>query len=177
MIMEKLKNESVWMGALIAGALALLAGLLVIYVQNQIVQGVSGILTCCGIPFIGAFITIWHYSNAHGTKLNAGDGAGLGALALSFGAIISGVLSWVLQTLGLTPSQQELLAMQKTQMTAQWRAQGMSDEQIDTMVQQTEKWTTMLGHPLIAMLSSVVVFAIMGAICGAIVAAIYKPKS
>jgi hypothetical protein len=176
--MNLLKNESVWMGAIISAGVALLFSLAIIFLHPPTnLQSILGIVVCCGVPFIGAFVTIWHYTTTQQTSINAGQGAGLGAMALALGALVSGAISWVLQLLHITPSQDELWAMQKAQLMETYRQQGMSEDQIDNVIQMGEKWAKTLSHPLIAMAMNIVIFAIMGAICGAVAAAVWKKKA
>lgn len=172
--MQPSKTQSIGLGAIVGGVLGLLVGIMVILIPN--LSSVLGIVGCLLVPMAGAFAAVWHFTNTHQTKLSAGEGAGLGAAALAVGSLISSGITLLLQSVGVLPNQQELMKRQMELAEAQWRAQGLSDSQIEQARQTTESMTGMFSNPILGLIAGLAINAVVGAILGAVAAALFKPK-
>ncbi len=146
--------------------------------QRSILVGavVTGILStsyldfinvvCCLGVIIGAITTIQQFTAESGRRLQAGDGAGLGALTGAGGAVIGAILDSMLRPLGLdsnTISQNMMKGMMEgmegqPQMSPEMMAQMQSGGLVMTIVG--------VGFTM-------VIYAIFGAIGGAIGTALF----
>lgn len=83
-----LQNRSVWMTALIAGALM---GVL------SSIPGVS-LVNCllCGWLWLGGIFAVWYYKRSYAGIVTPGDGALLGAAAGLIGAVVGTILGAVI---------------------------------------------------------------------------------
>jgi hypothetical protein len=153
------KLNSILIGGLIYAVVGLIGAFL--GAASGGMQYVGGALGCIAL-IAGTAGAVWHYTSTHRLTIPAGQGAALGAGAGALGALISGLLSWVLVTAGIMPDPAE-------QARRQMEGQGMTEEQVEMAMQWTETFTGPLGIVL-----GLVIGAILGAIIGAIAALIFK---
>lgn len=162
--MSSSKMQSALLGALVYVVLGTIAQFIVVN-SGMIGSPVGGLLLCL-VAIIAPVVAVWHYTSTNSLTIPAGEGAGLGALASVAGAVISGVISLLLQAVGLFPSTEEMLEMQREQMVSQ----GMSAEQVEQAMEMASNFS----NPLIGFVIGIVVGAVLGAIAGAISALIFK---
>lgn len=157
------KMQSALLGALVFAVLGTLVAIMTVGdTSMQIVATISN----CLVAIIAPLVAVWHYTSTNALTIPAGEGAGLGALASAVGALFGGIIGFLLQGIGLLPTTEEVIELQREQMLSQ----GMSAEQID----QTMGMMSTFSNPFIAILIGVVIGAIIGAIAGAISALIFK---
>ncbi len=157
------KSRSVLIGAGVAAVLALIQ--VVLTVSGGTAGQYLSSLVCCLVAILGAGTAVWHYTSANRLTIPAGTGAGLGAAAVAAGYLVAYVVGEVLQALGVTPSDAEIIARSRQQLVDQ----GMDPAQIDQGLQMAE----MLSGPLGAAVS-LLMLAVLGAVAGAIAAAVFK---
>lgn len=156
------KTQSILIAALVGTVLSTITGFLATSQGGlQMVAAVLGCLVMISVPLIA----VWHYTTTHQLTLAAGSGAGLGAMAAVAWGVLSAIVGYTLQALGVMPSQEELIQMQREQMLSQ----GLTAEQIE----QAMGWVEMSTGPL-GIVINVVVAIVIGAVLGAIGAAIFK---
>lgn len=155
------QQRAILLGALVTG---LLATVFAIIGQGN-TSPVLGIAACCLPSLLGPLTAIWNYTNTESLSISTGEGAKMGFMAGAGGGLIAGVLSYVLRMVGVIPSEEEVLA----KLRDTWVEQGLTAEQIET----AEKMTGFASGP-IAIIISIVVLGILGAIIGMIGAAIFK---
>lgn len=157
------KSPSILLGAAVAAVL----GLLQLFLASS--GGTSGQylsgLVCCLVAIAGAGGAVWHYTTTHKLTIPAGTGAGLGAAAVAAGYALTYVIGEILQAVGVTPSDEELLEMSRSQLIDQ----GMDPSQVDQALEMGQ----MMSGPLGAVVG-LVVLAILGAIIGAVAASVFK---
>lgn len=141
--------------------------------QRSILAGaaVTGILStsylnfintlCCLGVILGAIVTIQQYTSQTGTKLEAGDGAVLGALTGAGGAVLGAIFDAVLRPVSLDSNSisQEMMK----EMMENMEGQQMSPEMMEQMQGG--------GSPLmmlVGLLFTMLIYAIFGAIGGAV---------
>lgn len=160
------KTPSILLGAVAYAVAALITGFVTIN-GGQSAQYLTMVL-CCVSALLGPAVAVWHYTTTHNVTVPAGTGAGLGAAAVVVGGLISYGITLLLQTIGIYPSNDELMERQRDQLLAQ----GLEPEQIDGAMQMAEMFSGPLGIVL-----NIIVAAVIGAIGGAIAASIFKRGS
>lgn len=163
------------MGGLVGGVLALLFSLLVIFVPD--LATILGWVSCLVVPIVATYLAISMHTNAVGA-ITAGEGAKLGALALALAGLLSSVIMQLLQLVHVVPTQQEIMDRQWEIQAEKMSSQGMSAEQIEQARAMGESIAGVFTNPVVAIISSVAMYAILGAVIGAIAAAVLsKNKS
>lgn len=144
------RTQSILIGGLVAGLL------------STSVLGMINVLCCAGV-IIGAVVGVWHYTEEHRLTIPSSQGALIGALCGVLGAVIAGVLNQVLIMIGLdfTATMQEFM-MQNFDMSPE------QAEQMEQAQQGNALWAIM------GTLFNMVLFAIFGALGGAIGASIFQ---
>lgn len=147
--------------------------------QRSILVGavVTGILStsylnfintaCCLGVIIGAIVTVQQFTAESGTGLEAGDGAVLGALTGAGGAVLGAIFDAVLRPLGLdsnTISQDMMKGMME----------NMEGQQMSPEMMQQMQGGGGLVMTLIGLGFTMVLYAIFGAIGGAIGTALFN---
>ena len=148
------KTQSILIGALTAGIL------------STSYLGFINVVCCLGV-ILGALAAVWHYTSTHKLTLRAGSGAGLGALAAVGGALIAAVLNFLLAQIGLDAS-----GALNDLIINQFGAQ-MDPAQIQEMRDQEANAGT-IGALFQGLIFGIPIYAIFGAIGGAIGASIFK---
>jgi hypothetical protein len=155
--------QSIFLGAVVV---ALIGTVFTVVLQNQQSQ-ILGAISCCVIPTIGALIAVWHYTSTNELTLKAGQGAMLGFWAALLGFLLSYVLTVIISYVGVVPSPFDVEAQLEL---AQERMmeQGMSGDQMDQAEEFTRKFFFVFH------IAGFVIYALIGAIGGAIGANIFK---
>lgn len=156
------KMPSILVGALAHTVVSVLVTLLVASGG----MGMAGSAIGCLSLFVASVAAVAHYTSTHRLTIPAGQGAGLGAAATLVGVLVAFAVTYLLQTLGVTPSPEEMMEIQR----AELERQGMSAEQIEQGMAMGEKFSS----PLIALAISIPMGAIAGAIGGAVTALIVR---
>jgi hypothetical protein len=168
--MNNSKQSSIILGAVVAALLGTLSGILAVQNPGNTALG----MLPCMLWIIAAALTVWHYTNTHKVSIKPGEGASMGAMALGLGGLISGVLSYVLQMIGVTPSNEEIRAQAIEQARKAYEEQGMSPEQIEQAIGMVESSMGFMSNPILGIVMGIVFSVIIGAIVGAVAAAIFK---
>lgn len=159
------KTQSILLGAAIGTVL----GLVQLFLASN--GGTAGqylsSAVCCLTAVFGAGGAVWHYTSTHRLTIPAGTGATMGSAALVLGAVVSGAIGWLLQLVGVVPSDEVLLERARQQALEQ--NPNLEPEQLDQIMQFTETMSGPLG-----MVAGIVVMALLGAIVGAIAASVFK---
>ena len=150
------RTQSILIGGLVAGIL------------STSILGMINILCCAGV-IIGAIVGVWHYTEEYGLTIPSGQGALIGALCGVLGAIIAGVLNQLLIAIGLDAA----TALQESLM----QNFGMSAEQLEQMRQMQQAQQGNALWAIAGTLFNMVLFAIFGAIGGAIGASVFQKGS
>ncbi len=150
------KSQSIIVGALVYALLGLAINFLFVGTTIGAVLG-------CLVAFSGGTIAVWHYTSTHSLTLEAGKGAGMGALAGLGGAFVASALALLFISLGLMPEPMEAVRQQ-------FIDQGMTGEQLDQSLAMAENFS----NPIISLVIGSVVGALLGAISGAISALVFK---
>lgn len=156
------KTQSILIAAVVGAVLSILTSFLAS--SGGGMQYVGSALGCISIIAV-PLIAVWHYTNTHKLTLSAGSGAGLGAMAAVASGILGYIISFALQSVGVLPTQEEMIAAQREEMLSQ----GMTAEQID----QAMGFATAMTGPE-GIVAGVLIAAVIGAIVGAIGASIFK---
>lgn len=147
------KSQSIFLAGAAIGVLAAILGL---------IPAVGGCLAC--IAYIGAgVLAVWHYTDRHQLTLKGGQGAGMGALAGIVAMAVASILSFLFMAFGLTPPLRQLIEDQLD-------SSGMDPAQIEQIMEMTSSPLFIIGVFLVAL----VIYAILGAIGGAIGASVFK---
>lgn len=157
------KTQSVVLGAAVYAVASLITAFIALN-GGTAGQYLSSVL-CCLVALVGPFVAVWHYTNTNDLTIPAGTGAGLGALTVVLGGVISYAIQKVLQAVGAFPSDAEILESTRQQMLDQ----GMDPAQVDQAMGMTEMFTGVVGFGI-----NLVIAAIIGAIAGAIAASVFK---
>lgn len=144
---------------------SILIGGVVVGILSTSVIGLINLICCAGV-IIGGMAGVWHYTSTHGLTIEASEGAVIGALSGVLGAIIAGILTYILMTLGLD------IAQNIQQSILENYGGNLSAEELEAMQGGTGPLVYALG-----VLFNVVVYAIFGAIGGAIGASVFKKGS
>jgi hypothetical protein len=160
--MPPAKGQSILIGALAYTVLSVLTTVLMAGGAG----GMGAGLLACLIMFVASVVAVWHYTNTHRQTLTAGQGAGVGVAATVLGLLFAFGIGLLLQTLGITPSTEELMEMQRADMLER----GMPEDQIDSAMAMGERFSS----PLMALVFGIPMAAIAGAIGGAISSMIFK---
>ncbi|GAB5535792.1 MAG: hypothetical protein Rubg2KO_20410 [Rubricoccaceae bacterium] len=156
------KTQSILVAAVVGAVLAVLTQFLAS--SGGGVQYVGSALGCISIIAV-PMLAVWHYTNTHQLTLNAGSGAGLGAMASIASGLLGYIVAFGLQAVGVLPTQEEMIASQRETMLSQ----GMSAEEIEMAM----GFATAMSGP-IGIVVGIVIAAVVGAIVGAIGASVFK---
>ncbi len=126
---------------------------------------VGGVLCCVAVIGAGV-LAVWHYTNTYHLTITGGAGAGMGVLAAIVAAVVSSLLNALFTLVGLAPGWGE---MREQMMEGMQRGAG-DPEQMETFRQLFESVWFVPG----IILCSIVIYALLGAIGGAIGAASFK---
>lgn len=147
------KSQSILLAGAAIGVAATILGLIPV---------IGSCLAC--VAYIGAGImAVWHYTDRHHLTLSGAQGAGMGALAGIVAMAVGGVLSFLFMSLGLTPPLRQIIADQLD-------VSGMDSSQADQIMEMASSPLFIIGIVLVAL----VIYAILGAIGGAIGASLFK---
>lgn len=147
------RTQSILLGGLVAGIL------------STSVLGMINLLCCAGV-IIGAVAGVWHYTETYQLTIPSGQGALIGALCGVVGALVAGVLNQLLVVMGLDFA----MALQESLM----RNLNMSAEQMEQMRQMQQGQQGGAVWIILGTLFNVVLFAVFGAIGGAIGASVFQ---
>ncbi len=143
---------------------SILIGGLVVGILSTSVLGLINLACCAGV-IIGAMVGVWHYTEEHQLTIPSGQGALIGALAGLLGALLAGIFNQMLVAAGLD------FAAGFRETIMQMSSMQMSPEQMEQMQQAQEgSWVMMIAGTL----SSMIIFAIFGAVGGAIGASVFQ---
>ena len=157
------KNPSILLGASVYAVLSLITAFIA---MNSGTGGqYASSALCCLIAISVPAITVWHYTSTNQLTIPAGTGAGLGALAIVIGGLVSYAIQKVLQLIGAFPSDDEILDRTRDQLLDQ----GMDPAQVDQTMEMSQMFTGFVG-----VLISLAIAAVIGAIAGAVAASIFK---
>ncbi|MEO0559720.1 MAG: hypothetical protein AAF170_16230 [Bacteroidota bacterium] len=156
------KTQSILVAAVVGAVLSVLTQFLAS--SGGGVQYVGSALGCISIIAV-PLIAVWHYTNTHRLTLNAGSGAGLGAMASIASGLLGYIIAFGLQAVGVLPTQEEIIAAQREDLLSQ----GLTAEQID----QAMGFATAMTGP-VGIIVGLVIAAVVGAIVGAIGASVFK---
>jgi len=146
---------------------SILVGAVVTGILSTSYLGLINTLCCLGV-IVGGIVTTQQYAARTAGSVPSGDGAVLGAFAGAAGAVLSAVFDVMLRPLNLdSQSIQQGLQEQLMQMSDQ----GMSPEMMQQMQGEAPGLLSVMG--LGFLLLNVVLFAIFGAIGGAIGTALF----
>lgn len=126
---------------------------------------VGGCLTCVAVLAAG-LIAVWHYTDTYNLTITGGTGAGMGAAAGAVMTVVGILLGLVLAVLGLQPGFGE---------GRRQALQGLEDSGLDP--EQLDQFSGIIesaAFPLVIVACTLVVYLILGAIGGAIGAAVFK---
>lgn len=157
------KSQSILMGAAVYVVASLITGFVALN-GGTAGQYLSSVL-CCLVAMAGPAVAIWHYTTTNNLTISAGTGAGMGALTVVLGGVVSYAITKVLQVVGAYPSDDEIVERARQQMLDQ----GMDPAQVDGAMGMVEMTSGVVG-----VLINLVVAAIIGAIAGAIAASVFK---
>lgn len=160
------KSQSILMGV----AVYVVASLITVFVAlngGTAGQYLSSVL-CCLVAIIGPAVAVWHFTTTNRITIPAGTGAGVGAITVVLGGVVSYAIQKVLQLVGAFPSDAEILDRTRSQMLAQ----GMEPAQVEQAMEMSEMFTGVLGVAI-----NLVVAAIIGAAAGAVAASVFKKGS
>lgn len=158
------KLPSIVIGAAVYTVLAVILSFLAL--SGGQAASIVGSCGLCLTALVGPLVAVWHYTSTHSLTVPAGTGAGIGAGAGALGAVLSGVVSLLLQTVGVLPDSAEQLERQRQTMLET----GMDPAQID---QQLE-FAASFSNPVVGLVLGIVIGAVVGAIAGAIGASVFK---
>lgn len=144
---------------------SVLIGGLVVGLLSTSVLGLINLLCCAGV-IIGAMIGVWHYTEEHQITIPSGQGALIGTLCGVVGAVVAGVLNQILIVIGLDFAQ----AMQESMV----QNFGMSADQLEQMQQMQGSQQGSLLWIIGGTLFNMVLFAVFGAVGGAIGASVFQ---
>lgn len=120
---------------------------------------------CCLFAVVVPAVAVWHYTHTYHVTIPAGTGAGIGALAIVLGGVVSYVIQKGLQVVGAFPSDAEILERTREQLSLQ----GLEPEQIEQAMGMSEMFQGVVGFAI-----NLVIAAVIGAIAGAVAASIFK---
>lgn len=161
------KTQSILIGALliaVVGTLLTLISTMGGMSSNQMAGSIIGCITCI-LYIVGGLTAVWHYTSTNSLTMESGPGALLGMTTGAVGAIIAVLLGLLLQTLGITPTAEEVFAA----MENSGAFDDMPAEQLETTKNMMLMFSGWLGW-VVALIMGV----IAGAIGGAIGAAMFK---
>lgn len=157
------KTPSILLGAAIYAVASLIVSFIAIN-GGTAGQYITSVL-CCLVAILVPAVAVWHYTNTYQITIPAGTGAGIGALAIVIGGVISYAIQKLLQVVGAFPSDAEIMERTRSQMLDQ----GMDPAQVDQAMQMGEMFQGIAGFAL-----NLVIAAVIGAIAGAVAASIFK---
>lgn len=151
------RQQSILIGAVVTGIL------------STSYLGFINVLCCIGV-IVGGIVASQQYASRTGGTIRAGDGAVLGALAGAGGAVLSALFDQLLRPFNLD-SQSITEGMREQLMQNMGGEQGMSPEMMQQFQGEGPGLLTAAG--LLFLLMNVVLFAIFGAIGGALGTALF----
>ena len=143
---------------------SILVGGLVVGLLNTSVLQVTAVLCCAGV-IIGAMTGVWHYTTTYDLTISAGQGVLIGVGAAALGAVIAGILNYVLALAGLDVLTQLMMDFVENA--------NLPPDQVEMIREQTTT-SQGLSAVLLGIATNAVVFVIFGAIGGAIGASVFK---
>lgn len=147
---------------------SILVGAVVTGILSTSYLGLINTFCCLGV-IVGGMVTTQQYAARFTGSIASGDGAVLGAFAGAAGAVLSAVFDVMLRPLNLdSQSVQQNLQEQLMQYMG---GEGMSPEMMQQMQGEAPGLLSAMGIALLLM--NVVVFAIFGAIGGALGTALF----
>lgn len=153
---------SKWTSILIGALVAAISAFISTALSNPAnpVGSMAGSAICC-LGVIGAgLVAVWHYASTHSLTIPGGEGAGMGAAAGAIGALLAGVLGYVLIAAGILPD-----------------PEVMMEEMLETMPEEQREMAERFGGfgtGPVGWLINAVIFAAIGAIGGVIGASLFK---
>ncbi len=150
------KNQSILLGGLVVGLL------------STSYLGLINMACCAGV-LIGSVVAVWHYTDTNNVTLPAGQGASIGAMAAVVGGLIAFVLNFILMKMGIRADQvvaEFILDRFRENMPAEQYEEAMAklNEPVTISTYLKSQWYG----------ANLIVYAIFGAIGGAIGAALFK---
>ena len=158
------KLPSIVIGAAVYTVLAVILSFLAL--SGGMTASIVGSCGLCLTALVGPLVAVWHYTTTHSLTIPAGTGAGIGAGAGALGAILGGIVSLLLQTVGVLPDSAEQLEQQRRTMLDA----GMDPAQVDQQLELAASFS----NPVIGLVLGIVIGAVVGAIAGAIGASVFK---
>lgn len=150
------KTQSILLGGLVVGLL------------STSYLGLINMACCAGV-LIGAVVTVWHYTDTNQLTLKPGEGASLGAMAAVVGGLIAIVLNFILIKMGIRADQ----AIGEF-MLERFR-ENMPPEQYEEAIEKMNEPMTVANYLKSQWYgANLIIFAVFGAIGGAIGAALFK---
>ena len=147
---------------------SILVGAVVTGILSTSYLGLINTICCLGV-IVGGIVTTQQYTARTAGAVASGDGAALGAFAGAAGAVLSALFDVMLGPLGLdSQAVQQNIQEQFMQTMGE---QGMSPEMMQQMQGDAPGLLSAMGLALLFM--NVVVFAIFGAIGGALGTALF----
>lgn len=150
------RQQSILIGAVVTGIL------------STSYLGLINTLCCLGV-IVGGLVTSQQYVARTGGPIQAGDGAVLGASAGAGGAIMGAIFDVALRPLNL--DSQSIQQGLQEQLMENMGGQGMSPEMMEQMQGEGPGVLSVMGLTFLAL--NIVVFAIFGALGGALGTALF----
>ncbi len=147
------KSQSIFLAGAAIGVLAAILGL---------IPAIGSCLACIAYICAGV-LAVWHYTDRHQLTVKGGQGAGMGALAGIVAMAVASIISFLFMAIGLTPPLRQLIEDQLD-------SSGMDPAQAEQIMEMTSSPLFIIGVFLVAL----VIYAILGAIGGAIGASVFK---
>ena len=149
------KSQSILLAGAAIGVTAAILGL---------IPAIGSCLACVAYICAGV-LAVWHYTDRHHLTLKGGQGAGIGALAGIVAMAVASILGFLFMAIGLTPPIRQVIEEQLD-------ASGMDPAQAEQIMEMTSSPLFIVGVFLVAL----VIYAILGAIGGAIGASVFKKE-
>lgn len=147
------KTQSILLGG---GAIGVAAALLSLI---PIAGGCLACLTCIA----AGVLAVWHYTDTYNLTITGGQGAGMGALAGIVALVVSGLIGFVFQAIGLMPSFSEAFE--------QGVSQGNTDPE---QAEQIIEFITGPAGIATFIVVGLILYSILGMIGGVIGASVFK---
>jgi hypothetical protein len=152
------KWTSIFIGALVA-TIALILSMALNDPTNP-TGSLAGTAICCLGALGAGLVAAWHYASTNEVTIPGGEGAGMGAAAGALSAILAGLLSYALIAAGILPDPEVVM-----------------QEMLDTMPadqrEMAERFSG-LGSGPAGWVVNALIYAVIGALGGAIGAAVFK---
>lgn len=144
---------------------SVLLGALVVTFFSLPFLNLINVLCCLGV-IAGAMTAVWHYTSTHRLTISAGRGAVLGLYAGALGALFAFLVNLVLAQLGLGGEAFAEFILSQLE-------GNVPPEQVEELRRQLGQSLTLQAQ-LVSAFFNLVLYAIFGAIGGAIGAAVFK---